>query len=136
MAINIAGANTYFARGNHPMARTWESFSQEDKTAAIAHAKRILCRILGRELCETASAITDNVREDLAAYEQALYTLRNAPGVTQGQQGVPGFVSNDPANPMDGRPADQGQLAPEARRYLTRPRENNMPGGVVEFGRG
>jgi hypothetical protein len=136
MAITIANANAYFAPSNHPMARVWAQFPQDVKAGSLAHAKRVLARTLGREVYETVSAITDNVREDLAAYEQALYIARNSPAVVEGQDGVPGFVSNDQANPDQPRMMDPGLLAPEARRYLTARRENGMPAGVVEFGRG
>jgi hypothetical protein len=136
MAINVAGANTYFAPTNHPMARVWAQFSPETKSASIAHAKRILARALNREVDEVASTITSEVREDLATYEQALYTARNSPAVVEGQEGVAGFVSNDQANPDEAARMDPGMLAPEARRYLTRRRPNGMPGAPVEFGRG
>lgn len=136
MAIDVSGANTYFAPTNHPMARVWAQFPSDVKTMAIAHAKRILARVLNREVDETASAITDAVREDLATYEQALYTARNSPAVVEGQDGIAGFVSNDQANPDQPRMMDPGQLAPEARRYLTARRTNGMPAGLVELGRG
>lgn len=136
MAIDVDGANTYFARGSHVMANVWGQFRAELKTAAIAQAKRFLARSLGREVDEDASEITDPTREDLATYEQALYLLRNSPAVVEGQEGIAGFMANDQANPDQPAKMDPGLLAPEARRYLTYRRSDGMPTATVAFGRG
>lgn len=136
MAINTAGANVYFDPENHTMSNVWASFRTEQKTAAIAQSKRILARALRRELDESESAITWDVREDLACYEQALYLLRNSPAVVEGTDGIQGFMANDQANPDQPSRMDPGLIAPEARRWLTRARENGMPAGMVEMSRG
>jgi hypothetical protein len=77
MAINLAGANTYFGSGSHVYAAVWSGFSTSMCTAAIAMAKQKYSRALRRELNENEPAYQpgDFIREDRAVYEQALGML-------------------------------------------------------------
>ena len=52
MAINLDGANAYFAPENHSKAAIWTRYSVVQRTGAIAEAKRDLTRMLKRALDE------------------------------------------------------------------------------------
>lgn len=136
MAITLATANDYFAADAHTMSEVWHSFPAQQRTAAIAEAKRQLCRAIGREVDETASLITSPVREDLATYEQALFLLRNAPGVAVGGNGVPGYLAEDQRNPQQPADVAPGFIAPVARQYLRAPSPSGRVAPMVEFLRG
>ena len=136
MAITVANANAYFEPDSHVQSRIWNMFSTEQKTAGIAQAKRVLARILLREVDETASTITQSTREDLATYEQALYMLRNSPAIVEGQDGVAGFLAQDHINPDEAAKMEAGEICPSARRFLTSARANGRPSAIIEFARG
>ncbi len=75
MAITATGASNYF-KGT-TFSDRWAEYSKEQKEAAIEMAKREFGRALGRPLKEDEPPyqIGDRVREEFAAYEQALFTL-------------------------------------------------------------
>lgn len=132
MALSITEANDYFAPGAHVCGAEWHSHDATRRSAALNTAKQEMTRILGRTINTTATAITDMPREDVALYEQAMHLLRNMPA----DGTVPGFISQDPANPEDPRPQDTGRLCEAARRWLSKPRLNGMPAGMIEMQRG
>jgi hypothetical protein len=80
MAINKAGADTYFSPTTHVNAALWSNFTPNQRTAAIAQAKRQLSRALRMDLNENEAAYTGGVyvMESYACYEQALYLLLNS----------------------------------------------------------
>lgn len=129
MAISKTTADTYFAATNHPRASAWSSFSTNERTGAIAHAKRILARYLPGPVDETTTTDRDFPRHDLAVYEQALWSLENSPLLRSGREESADAVASDPEEPDGSRVAQTAILAPEARRWLTR-------GGSVMLGRG
>ncbi len=79
MAINIAGANAYFAET--VKNSVWSSFSTTKRTAAITQAKAMFSRALRRAMSETEAAYAagDYIREDRACYEQAYSMLIESP---------------------------------------------------------
>lgn len=132
MSLSITDANAYFAPASHVCAAEWNGQSVQRRQAALNTAKQELTRIIGRALNTTATAITDMPREDVALYEQALHLLRNMPA----DGGVPGFISQDPANPEEPRPQDSGRICQAARRWLSSGQSNGMPSGIIEMRRG
>lgn len=138
MALTDADADTYFALDSHPRAHVWEKFSQEQKTGAIVHARRVLCRAIGTTLTETATADGDAPRHDLALYEQALWTLENSPYVSDGDQPSPGFLATDIEADDESRRRDPGTVSPEALRWLQigSGKDNTGPAGMLEICRG
>ena len=117
MAIDLAGADIYFADTNHPQNSVWVRFSVELRTAAIAHAKRVWERALGRELTDPddAADYTEIPRDDLTTYEQALYELQNgiiADGSLSTAKFIAGRTKLD-----DAREKQEEILSPEAMRW-------------------
>lgn len=80
MAINLDGANGYFAPENHSKAAVWMRYSVVQRTGAIAEAKRDLSRALKRALDENEPPFKpgDRRREEFAVYEQALWRLEGS----------------------------------------------------------
>ncbi len=128
MAITKANADTYFAATNHPRAAAWAGFSSDERTGAIAHAKRIVSRYLNGDLDQDATADGDFPRHDLAVYEQALWSLENSPMLREGREEAPDALATDPEQDDRAREVQAAVLAPEARRWLTR-------GGAIRLGR-
>lgn len=75
MAIDIQGANRYF--GETTLAGTWMEYSTDQRSAAIAQAKRELSKAIGRAMREDEPpyAPGDAKRDEYAVYEQALFSL-------------------------------------------------------------
>jgi len=118
MSINLAGAQTYFGASSHHKAAVWAAFGQGHRTGAIAAARRVMSRGLGRAMSDTETAYVegDRTRDEYAVYEQALWMLEN------GQ--VADATGNDPVPVLTGK-ADAaeskqgaGMYAPEALRWL------------------
>lgn len=77
MAINTTLADDYF--GKHIAGAIWNRYTTQQKQAAIEHATRILETILENDIDDDTTIDGDFPRDDCAVYEQALYTLQNAP---------------------------------------------------------
>jgi len=123
MSIDITGAESYFAAGNHTKAGIWASFADvtaDMKKAAIAEAKRILSRVLQRELEDPSDAtdLTEFPRDDLATYEQALFILENGQ-IADGSMASAKFIAGR-TEPDQARERDPRLIAPAARRWLFR----------------
>lgn len=129
MAITKANADLYFAATNHPRSSIWLGFGANDRTGALAHAKRIVSRYLRGSVDEEATADGDFPRHDLAVYEQALWSLENSPIIRDGRDEAPEAIADDPEETDSARMSSPDILAPEARRWLVR-------GGAVSIGRG
>lgn len=115
--IDLAGANTYFAPTNHINAPLWSAFTQDQKTAAIAQAKRQLSRHIQLDIEEEDTDADKWYQPDYAAYEQALHILLKSDAVPNGEQNGPKHIStqNDSEAP---RASPAGLIAPEALRWL------------------
>lgn len=76
MALDLTGANAYFA--GHMEGSIWGDYTEPQRTAAIAQAKRELATFIGAPLTATASADGDTVRHDCAVFEYAYRLLLNS----------------------------------------------------------
>jgi len=99
MAINLAGADAYFAAGVHELSDVWLGVTDANaRTAAVLGSRRRLVRLLGRALDETTTTETDFPREDAAAFEFALFILR-AGFIASGDKTTPKWILGDPDCP-------------------------------------
>jgi hypothetical protein len=75
MAINVQGASAYFRTTTFDAK--WMEYSTEQRSAAIAQAKRELAKAIGRPMREDEPPYRegDAKRDEFAVYEQAFYTL-------------------------------------------------------------
>lgn len=75
MAINVQGANAYFA--GRTLCRQWNEYSAAQKDAALLQARRDLSRALGRPMRDDEPPYKegDTRRDEYAVYEQAVYSL-------------------------------------------------------------
>lgn len=73
--MDVDNADAYFK--TRTMGKAWEEFSADQRKAAIEQAKRDLSRALGRPMREDEPQYQygDEVRDEYAVYEQALFTL-------------------------------------------------------------
>lgn len=120
MAVTLATANAYFGPKAHLRSFIWQKFTTDQRTAALAHAVRIIWRATGTEPSDTVTTNDDQVRPDLAVCEQALFMLERSPAIADGKEAAPRFLSSQqgsPDNPRD--EVDPYDIAPEARRWLT-----------------
>jgi len=76
MAIDIAGANTYFGATVHIRSEAWTRIPQARRIAALAHATRLIESRLEDDLETDATVAGDFPRHDAAVYEQALWMLQ------------------------------------------------------------
>lgn len=129
MAIDITGANAYFAVTNHPRASVWAEFSANQKAGSLAHAKRIVARYLRGSLDTQTTTDEHFPRHDLAVYEQALWSLENSPLIRDGREEAAEALADDPEAEGGVREAQSLTLAPEARRWIAQ-------GGGITLERG
>ena len=116
--ICIDNADAYFFA--HPMGKVLKEYDAEQRTNAIEYAKRELSRALGRPLRddEPQYKYGDRVRDEYAAYEQALYAL-----LRDSQPKVAGVVMPS-AEPDEAQPTahtmanGKDHFAAEALRWL------------------
>lgn len=117
--INFDSAQVYFGASSHHKAAVWAAFGAGHRKGAIAAARRVLTRGLGRTLDDSESAYAegDRTRDEYAVYEQALWMLEN------GQ--IADATGNDPVPVLTGQPdasearsPGAGLYAPEALRWL------------------
>ena len=102
------------------MGKVWKECDAEQRTNAIEYAKRELSRALGRPLRddEPQYKYGDRVRDEYAAYEQALYAL-----LRDSQPKVAGVVMPS-AEPDEAQPTahtmanGKDHFAAEALRWL------------------
>ena len=76
MAIDIAGANTYFGATVHIRSEAWTRIPQARRIAALAHATCLIESRLEDDLETDATVAGDFPRHDAAVYEQALGMLQ------------------------------------------------------------
>lgn len=113
----ITDANTFFAATNHVRALDWSNYSTDERTGALAQAKRELELFIGRDAEDPAS--TDRFRDDYAIFEQALYIL---------DETVRTIGSQNSAQMIETVDSEQRErfygitLCPIAQKYLARQR--------------
>jgi len=83
MEITLDKADEYFGAENHTMSAVWFAYERQQRMAAIATARRVLERSLHRSLRETQDS--GEIRDDYAAFEQALFELRKRPAANANQ---------------------------------------------------
>jgi hypothetical protein len=128
MSASVAGSETYFDKLNHIRAAIWEAFNEDQKTAAIAQAKRVLNRACALDDIETDIDVTMEINPEYAIYEQALYSLMNMP-MSNADGTFAVAQAADPEAEGKARKAETGVIAPEAISWL-------VVRGGVEFSRG
>ena len=118
MAADLQSAETYFSPMNHIRAASWARYSEEQKTAALAQAARILARATGLTDVVTEIESDEWVNPTYAIFEQALFMLQNLP-MTNSDETLAVPEASDPTSESKARKADTRLLAPEAVRWLT-----------------
>jgi hypothetical protein len=116
--INYAGSITYFQ--GHLKGNIWTQAGEKSCTVAIAAARKVLSRGLGRAMddSEVAYEEGDTCRDEYAVYEQALYLLENgviANGDGSAPQPILTGATEAPDQPRRG---ESSLYAPEALRWL------------------
>lgn len=122
MSIDITNANSYFSATNHLKSATWLAVSVNIRTAAIAHAKRVIARFIGddtSDLDTTTTIDTDFPREDVAVYEQALWMIQQSDVVVNGEETAPKILGAKSEGNID-QIVFGWTIAPEAMRFLVR----------------
>ena len=116
--IDVEGAAAYFA--GTTFSQVWGQYSGKQKEAAIEMAKREFGRALGRPLREDEPPfqIGDAVREEFAAYEQAVYTLLRDVQPNVGGTAVPSLDQDDQKSPAYTLAGAKGQWSPRALSWL------------------
>jgi hypothetical protein len=79
MAATLTNAEAYFAPTNHIKAPSWARYSDEQKAAALAGAKRTLNRACASTDIEVDRQATATTSPEYAIYEQALWILMTIP---------------------------------------------------------
>ena len=116
--IDVTGAAKYFSAST--LSQAWSEYSGKQKEAAIAQAKREFGRALGRPLREDEPPFKDGdqVREEYATYEQAIYTLLRDAQPTGTGTAVPSLDQDDQRAPAHTLAGSKGQWSPRALAWL------------------
>jgi len=118
--INFKNAQVYFASGSHHKAAVWSGFNPKTREGAIAAARRVIARGLGRALNDDERDYKegDRIREEYAIYEQALWMMENGQVANAtGSDPVPVLTGKAEAADTSAR-SPYGAFAPEALRWL------------------
>lgn len=116
--ITYGGAIEYF--NTHPRGQVWGQTSQPAANAALAHARRMLARALGRPMSddETPYAEGDTTRDEYAVYEQALWLIINGV-IANGEGSAPQPILAADGDDLETPAKRDDQIyAPEALRWL------------------
>ncbi len=114
--IDFEGADEYFRAGHHVRGGVWGAYSEAQRAAAVASARRILSRGLSRSMRDDLGEYEegDRYRDDFAVYEQALYMLEHG-RIVDTDAGAPYAIAVD-TGPAPESPT--GLYSPEALRWL------------------
>ena len=116
-AFSIEAADDYFRPDKHIAGRLWDRFDDEEKRAALSHARRVIERIMGDDLtAPAATADNSDVREDYALYEQALWILQHSPFRANAEDTGVAYDMTGPAG--ENTPTGHERMAPETVRWL------------------
>lgn len=122
MAIDVTGANTYFGVTSHVKSSTWTAISTNLRTAAIAHAKRVIARFINVDVSDLTTDATDDddfPRHDVAVYEQALWMVQQSDAVVNGEASAPKVIGVKSEGAIEQNNFGW-TISPEAMRFLTR----------------
>lgn len=117
--ISFDNAQVYFRGGNHHKSSVWAGFGQTHRLGAVATAKRVLSRALGRAMQEDEPPYKagDRRRDEYAVYEQALWMLEHGQiANAMGADPVP--ILTGQADVAGGADGPVALWAPEALRWL------------------
>ncbi len=119
MAVTITKdlADQYFAVDSHVNYAIWDKFDDDLRTAAVAHAQRLVSRALGTAVENETADSNSQYHPDRAVYEQALYMLSNSNAIANGEYTAPHWTGDDGT----GQARTMGDIytiCPEARAYL------------------
>jgi hypothetical protein len=113
----ITDANTYYAVTSHVRSFDWANYGTDERTGALAQAKREIELFIGRDVCDPSG--TDKFRDDYAIFEQALFILDETVRTTTSQNSAQMIETAE----TEKRERDYGvTLSPMAQKYLARQR--------------
>ena len=115
--INKAGADTYFSEDNHLDSALWLAFDDEQRTAGVAQADRLLSRALGSPMTSETVDTDAAYQPDYAVYEQALYMLHHSNAVPNGEQSAPHWAASG-TDGEEGKRMNPLAICPEARKWM------------------
>jgi len=118
MAITHANSVEYFKGHRH--GHIWTQAGTTAQQAALTQARRMLSRELGRALSDSEAAYAegDAVRDEYAAYEQALWLIQTGV-VANGEGSAPQAVLvADGSDPEQAARRDVRMWSPEALAWL------------------
>ena len=121
MNITVERAREYFK--TRTAGDAWEEYSTRQKEAAIAQARRDLSRALGRPVKDEEPEYKegDQVREEYAVYEQALYTLlRDAAPKGGSGSSIPSLNQVEAQSKAHTLRTGQGKWSSEALSWLAK----------------
>jgi len=124
VTITRALADIYFAADEHINSALWLGFDEDLRDAGIAHALRILNRWIGSNLTDETADSDEYYEPANATYEQALFLLVNSDAIANGEQTAPKWPAIDLTESGFVRNKSTWILAPEAKRWLSRPHEH------------
>ena len=113
----IADADAYYATTNHVRSFDWANYSTDERTGALAQAKREIELFINRDVTDPAT--TDRFRDDYAIFEQALFILDETVRTTTSENSAQMIETVD----TEQRERNYGvTLCPMAQKYLARQR--------------
>jgi len=113
----LTDANTFFAVTNHVRSFDWANYSEDERTGALAQAKRELELFMMRDAQDPAAS--DRFRDDYAIFEQALFILDNTVRTTTSENSAQMIETADTAQ----RDRFYGvTICPIAQKYLAQQR--------------
>jgi|LSQX01.1.fsa_nt_gb hypothetical protein len=120
MAIDIDGAEAYFAIGKHSAADTWQRYPNSRREGAVAESKRVLSRTLGRPMREDEEPYKagDKTRDEYAVYEHALYLLEGAETASPYSGSAVNIFRSARSEADQFQSGKRQYIAPEALRWL------------------
>jgi len=113
----ITDANAYYATTSHVRSFDWANYSTDERTGALAQAKREIELFINRDVTDPAT--TDRFRDDYAIFEQALFILDETVRTTTSENSAQMIETVD----TEQRERNYGvTLCPMAQKYLARQR--------------
>jgi len=113
----ITDANAYYATTSHVRSFDWANYSTDERTGALAQAKREIELFINRDVTDPAT--TDRFRDDYAIFEQALFILDETVRTTTSENSAQMIETVD----TEQRSRNYGvTLCPMAQKYLARQR--------------
>jgi len=110
-------ADDYFDQDSHINFELWNSFDDEQKDGAVAHAIRQVTREIGSSIESETVSTGASYRPDYAVYEQSLYLLVNSDAVADGTQTGPKYYGDDGGGQERER-AKLSDICEESQKWL------------------